>query len=237
MRRRTTTRRARTIGIIILLLTIVSNLQAQVEEPRRLLEIGFAGGMNMSSMDLQPSMRQKMLNGANGGITLRYTSEKYFSMICAAQLEVNFSQRGLTENFDDGTDNLYSRTINYIEVPFFAHLSWGKEQNGLQFFINLGPQFGFYISDSEKYEGNWKPEERPESLRPIYGKDIYNKFDYGIAGGAGLELKTKAGNFFIEGRYYYGLADIFNNSKTDDFGRSANQTISVRLGYSIAILK
>ena len=91
MRRRTTTRRARTIGIIILLLTIVSNLQAQVEEPRRLLEIGVAGGMNMSSMDLQPSMRQKMLNGANGGITLRYTSEKYFSMICAAQLEVNFS--------------------------------------------------------------------------------------------------------------------------------------------------
>lgn len=223
--------------ILTLLLSVAFNLQAQVEEPRRLLEIGVAGGMNMSNMDLQPSMRQKMLNGANGGISLRYTSEKYFSMICAAQLEVNFSQRGLTENFDDGTSNLYSRTINYIEVPFFAHLSWGKEKNGLQFFINLGPQFGFLINDSEKYRGNWLPEERPESIRPMYGKEIYNTFDYGIAGGAGLELKTNAGNFFIEGRYYYGLADIFNNSKTDDFGRSANQTISVRLGYSIAILK
>ena len=71
----------RIIGILTLLLGVALNLQAQVEEPRRLLEIGVAGGMNMSSMDLQPSMRQKMLNGANGGISLRYTSEKYFSMI------------------------------------------------------------------------------------------------------------------------------------------------------------
>lgn len=229
-------RRSRIIGIISLLFIAIT-ATAQIEEPRRVLEVGIAGGMNLNKVDLRPSMRQKMHNGMNGGISLRYTSEKYFSMICAAQLEVNFSQRGWEEDFDDGTANRYSRTLNYIEVPFFAHLSWGKEKKGLQFFINLGPQFGFYINDSEIYEGAWVPEERPVSLRPVYGKDVYNKFDYGIAGGGGLELKTKAGNFFIEGRYYFGLADVFSNSKTDDFGRSAYQTISVRLGYSIAILK
>ena len=218
-------------------MALAFDLHAQVEEPRRILEIGVAGGMNLNSMELQPTMRQKKQNGFNGGISLRYTSEKYFSMICAAQLEINFAQRGFKEDFDDGTGNFYSRTINYIEVPFFAHLAWGKEQRGFQFFINLGPQFGFFINDSEKYEGEWYPAQRPSSLRPIYGKEIENSFDYGIAGGAGIELKTKAGNFFIEGRYYYGLADIFHNSKTDDFGRSANQTISIRLGYSIAILK
>ena len=65
---------------------------------------------------------------------------------------------------------------------------------------------------------------------------IAKKFDYGIAGGLGVELKTKAGNFFVEGRYYYGLSDIYGNSKTDDFGRSANQTIYIRAGYSIRIL-
>ena len=178
-----------------------------------------------------------MFNGINGGITARYTSEKYFSMICAAQIEINFSQKGWEEDFDDGTDNRYCRRLNYIEIPLLAHLSWGKEQNGLQFFINLGPQFGFFIGDSETYEGIWKPEERPTSLRPVYGKEVYNKFDYGIAGGAGIELKTKAGNFFVEGRYYYGLADIFNNSKLDDFGRSANQTITARIGYSVIIFK
>lgn len=222
------------ITITALLLSFVAN--AQIEQPRRILEVGFAGGMSMNKMDFQPTIRQTYLNGINGGISLRYTSEKYFSMICAAQMEVNFSQRGWKEDFDDETGNSYSRTLNYIEVPLLAHLSWGKEERGLQFFVNLGPQFGFFIGDSEDYIGSWTPEERPQSIRPVYGKEVEKKFDYGIAGGLGVELKTKAGNFFVEGRYYYGLSDIYGNSKTDDFGRSANQTIYIRAGYSIRIL-
>lgn len=221
---------------IIVALFLSFGANAQIEQPRRILEVGFAGGMNMNKMDFQPTIRQTYLNGMNGGISLRYTSEKYFSMICAAQMEVNFSQRGWKEDFDDETGNSYSRTLNYIEVPLLAHLSWGKEERGLQFFVNLGPQFGFFIGDSEEYIGNWTPEERPQSIRPVYGKEVEKKFDYGIAGGLGVELKTKAGNFFVEGRYYYGLSDIYGNSKTDDFGRSANQTIYIRAGYSIRIL-
>lgn len=221
------------LTIMLLMLGIRSH--AQVESPRSMLELGVSGGMNLSRMEFQPSIRQKLLQGINGGISARYTSEKYFSMICAAQVEVNFSQRGMLEDFDDGTSNYYSRTINYIEVPFFAHVSWGKEERGFQFFLNLGPQFGFFLSESEKYNGNWETAGRPSSIRPLYGKSIENKFEYGIAGGLGLEYKSKIGNFFIEGRYFYGLSDIFGNSKTDDFGRSANTTITARIGYSIRI--
>ena len=219
----------------IIAITLALGIQAQVEEPRSILEIGVAGGLNMSKMEFQPTIRQFYLQGAGGGVSIRYTSEKYFNMICAAQLEVNFAQRGLKEDFDDKTNNSYSRCLNYIEVPFLAHLSFGKEPYGLQFFINLGPQIGFLLSDSEKYEGSWSIGSRPIATQAVYGKQVDNIFDYGILGGAGLELKTKAGNFFIEGRYYYGLGDIFNNSKTDDFGRSANTTIYARIGYSARI--
>ena len=220
-----------TLTIIILAI----GASAQVEERRNMLEIGVAGGANFSNMDFQPTVRQAYRFGLNGGRNARYTCEKYFNMICAAQLEVNFAQRGLKEDFDDKTNNSYSRCLNYVEIPFLAHLSFGKEPHGLQFFINLGPQIGFLLDDSETYEGEWSIESRPSGVRPVYGKQVDNKFDYGILGGAGLELKTKAGNFFIEGRYYYGLGDIFNNSKTDDFGRSANTTISARIGYSVRI--
>lgn len=223
------------ITFIILTLLYVVCVNAQVEEPRNRFELGVAGGMNINSMEFQPSIRQKFLNGWGGGLNLRYTSEKYFSMICATQLEINFSQRGWEEDFDDGTNNSYSRVLNYVEIPIFAHLSWGKEERGFQFFLNLGPQFGFLLNDKEYYTGNWAIEERPISLIPIYGKKIEHKFDYGIAGGLGVEWKTKAGNFFVEGRYYYALGDIFGNSKTDDFGRSASTTIYARLGYSIRI--
>ena len=216
-------------------MTLCTGANAQVESPRSILEIGVAGGMNLSRMEFQPSIRQKLQQGANGGIYARYTSEKYFSMICAAQVEVNFSQRGMLEDFDDGTSNYYSRQINYIEIPLFAHLSWGKEKKGFQFFLNLGPQFGFFISENERYYGDWKIENRPITIRPLYGKNLENEFEYGIAGGLGVEYKSKIGNFFIEGRYFYALSDIFGNSKTDDFGRSANTTITARIGYSFTI--
>ena len=225
------------ITTIIAACLISINAWAQIEEPRNILEIGFAGGLNMSQMDIQPTIRQKYLNGANGGVTLRYTSEKYFNMICAAQLEVNFAQRGWEEDFDDKSGNSYKRTLNYVEIPFFAHLAFGKEPRGLQFFINLGPQIGFFLNENEEYIGSWSIDSRPVSSRPIYGKEIENKFEYGIAGGLGLELKTKIGNFILEGRYYYGLSDIYGNSKTDDYGRSANNTISARLGYSVPLFK
>ena len=221
--------------ILTLLMICVTGTQAQVESPRSALEVGIAGGLNLNRMEFQPSIRQKLLQGINGGISARYTSEKYFSMICATQVEVNFSQRGILEDFDDGTLNYYSRTTNYIEVPLFAHLSWGKEKRGFQFFLNLGPQFGFFINESENYNGDWEVANRPSSIRPLYGKSVENTFDYGIAGGLGLEYKSPIGNFFVEGRYYYGLSDIFGNSKTDDFGRSANTTITARIGYSFTI--
>ena len=112
-----------TLIILVLLSFICAN--AQVEEPRSRLELGVAGGMNFSRMEFQPSIRQKLLGGYNGGLSLRYTSEKYFSMICATQIEVNFSQRGWKEDFDDGTNNFYSRVMDYVEIPLFAHLSWG----------------------------------------------------------------------------------------------------------------
>ena len=209
--------------------------RAQVESPRSSLEIGVSGGVNLNRMELQPSIRQGLHQGLNCGFHARYTSEKYFSMICATQLEVNFSQRGMIEDFDDGTSIYYSRRINYIEIPFFAHLSWGKEKRGFQFFLNLGPQFGFFLDENEIYHGDWKPENRPSTIRPLYGKKLENKFEYGIAGGLGLEYKSSIGNFFIEGRYFYGLSDIFHNSKADEFGRSANTTITARIGYSFTI--
>ena len=214
---------------------------AQVGELRSNLAVGFNGGYNLSKVDFSPTIKQNLHPGLTGGLTLRYTTEKYFSLICAAQLEVNFAQRGWDEMIDDGSNNTYSRTTNYVEIPFLAHIGWGKEERGLQFFINAGPQLGFFLSDSEHYgfteEYPWDISKRPNNIIEQYGREIENTLEYGIAGGAGLELKTGIGNFIIEGRYFFGLSDMFGNSKADPFGRSANTTITAKISYLIDITK
>lgn len=216
---------------------------AQVGELRSNLAVGFSGGYNLSSVDFSPTIKQGLQPGYTGGLTLRYTTEKYFALICAAQLELNFAQRGWNEMIDDGSHNTYSRTTNYIEIPFFAHLGWGKEERGLQFFVNAGPQLGLYIENnheehygfSEEYP--WDESNRPNNITMQYGKAIENTLEYGIAGGLGMELKTSIGNFIIEGRYFFGLSDMFGNSKADPFGRSANTTITGKISYLIDITK
>lgn len=220
---------------------ITSSLAAQVGELRNNLAVGFNGGYNLSSVDFSPTIKQGLHPGYTGGLTLRYTSEKYFSLICAAQLELNFAQRGWNETIDDGTNNTYSRTTNYIEIPFFAHLGWGEEERGLQFFVNAGPQIGLFLNDSEHYgftqEDPWDTNWRPNGIIEQYGKAVENRLEYGIAGGLGMELKTGVGNFIIEGRYFFGLSDMYGNSKADPFGRSANTTITTKVTYLIDITK
>ena len=92
----------------------------------------------MSSVSFNPKIKLNTLNTMSMGVTMRYMSEKYFKMMCGVQMEINYSQRGWDEKIEDDSGNSYSRTMNYLEIPFMAHLAFGKDR-GLQFFIHAGP--------------------------------------------------------------------------------------------------
>ena len=222
------------IATTALLLAFGLPASAQIGELRQNFAIGINGGANYSNVSFQPTIKQNGLMGITGGLTARYISEKYFAMICGVQVELNYAQRGWDEKFDQpGYDRAYSREMNYMEIPFLAHLAFGKDR-GAQFFLNLGPQIGFMLNEKEKRSGPWGETQLNQEQ---YGKSIQNKIDYGIVGGAGLEIRTKAGNFLLEGRYYFGLADFYNSTKKDYFSRSAHTTISAKISYLFDIKK
>ena len=214
-------------------------IMAQLGEERSNLAVGVNLGMNMTKVDFSPRIKQKSHNGMALGVTARYMCEKYFNMMCGIQAEINYTQRGWKEDIDDGSDNTYSRTMNYIEVPLLAHLAFGKDalDKGTKFFINMGPQVAFFLNEKEKMSEDWNPAYRPNGVNQQYGKWVENKFDYGLLGGLGMEFGTKAGHFLLEGRYYYGLADFWGSSKKDEFGRSGHSYMGVKLTYLFDITK
>ena len=58
---------------------------------------------------------------------------------------------------------------------------------------------------------------------------VEHKFDYGIAAGLGVEYTIpRVGHFLLEGRYYYGLGNIYGDTKRDYFASSNYQTICTR---------
>lgn len=232
--------------ILFFFLALPWSLFAQIGEHRNTLSVGPTAGWNITNIKFTPKVEQKGLGGFSGGVALRYTVEKYFSTICSIQLELNYAQMGWKEDIKDinnspvinattGAAENYSRTINYIQVPFLAHLAWGKEKKGLNFFVNAGPQLGAYISESTKSNFDFDKRNTADRVSSVVAQDtmkVENKFDYGIAAGLGVEYTIpKVGHFLLEGRYYYGLGNIYGDSKRDYFASSNYQTICIRLTY------
>lgn len=231
---------------VILLATLSApHANAQIGEPRNNIAIGVTGGVAMNTIGFDPTVKQNLHIGPTIGVVARFTSEKYFKTYCALQLELNYTTLGWNENILDVNSkplpDTYRRDQHYLQLPVLARLGWGKESRGLMGYFIAGPQIGYCIGEkttqSDFTLNNEGVPNRPNGLIDQYGKAIERKFDYGITGGLGLELSTKIGHFLVEGRYYYGLSDIFNNSKKDTFGRSNNGTIIAKVTYLIDIKK
>lgn len=238
--------------ILAFLLLLPMGALAQVGEHRNTLAVGVNGGYNLSTVRFTPKVVQQNHGGITAGLSMRYTVEKYFSTIASIAAEVNYGQMGWTEDIRTladqpvvnpvtGLPEEYSRTISYIQVPLMAHLAWGRETKGLNFFVKAGPQFGYYLSESTETNFDWASRNTADRANSVAAQDtmaVENKFDYGIAVGAGVEYShPRVGHFLLEARYYYGLGNIYGDSKRDYFGSSNFGTISVKLSYLFDIVR
>ncbi|MGM9715277.1 MAG: porin family protein [Prevotella sp.] len=240
------------LTLIVLFLTLPIAASAQIGEHRNDLTIGVTGGYVMSNVRFTPKVPQGYHGGMTGGLAFRYVCEKYFKTIASVYAELNYSQLGWKEdildrdnqpviNGETGLAEAYSRTINYIQVPVMAHLAWGREYKGLSFFLNLGPQFGIYMSESTKSNFDFDKRNTTDRASLVVAQDtmaVENKFDYGIAVGLGAEYSIpKAGHILLEGRYYYGLGNLYGDTKRDFFGSSNFGNIVIKLTYLFDITK
>ena len=225
---------------LIYAISVGTILHAQVGEARKDLAIGVSGGYVLNKVSFNPTIKQDFHTGTTFGISLRYTCEKYFAALCALQAEVNYTEMGWKEKIETSTDT-YQRQMGYIQVPLLANIGFGRERGGAKGFIVLGPQIACCINEDEKRGGEWTEEtlsKRPNQIVEQYDLQVQKKFEYGLTGGAGLDLSTRSGHhFLLEGRYYYALSDIFKNSKKDPFGRSANGAILIKASYLFDIIK
>lgn len=225
-------------SIIVSAAVLIPSLASAQREYSPNFAIGGRAGITMSRMSFSPEVHQKFANGMTMGIAARYTEEKYFGLIA----EINLTQRGWTEDFakDEAPDFAYTRTLTYVSVPLLTHIYFGSDK--VRGFFNLGPEVSFMISNSIDANFDYTDYKNIEGFPQGYrtneqlDKAIERKFDYGIAGGAGVEfIVRKRHSFMLEGRYYFGLGNIFKDSKRDFFAASRNQSIEVTLKYMFRI--
>ena len=232
--------------LLTLLLGMGLSASAQVGELRNDFAIGVNGGVVMDKISFDPTIKQKMHSGPTMGLTVRFVSEKYFKTLCALQMEVNYARLGWTEDIRSSADqplpDTYSRHMDYLRIPLLARLSWGYERRGFSAAFIAGPEFGYLLSEKSERSAEWTLDaegqpDRPNGMSAQYDMPVEHRFDYAITGGLSLEIATGIGRFSLDGRYTYGLADLFSNGKKDVFSRSNHSTITVKLSYLFDVRK
>jgi len=193
--------------------------------------VGGKAGASLSRVNFNPTVEQLMLPGMTAGVMFRYIEENHFGLVA----ELNLTQRGWKENFEE-SDYSYNHRFTYLELPIMTHIFFGN--NRVKGFFNLGPELNLMIGDGINSNFSYKDAADMEyfiqDTRHIeqMTMDIDNRLDYGICAGAGMELNLNAKHsLLLEGRFYYGLTDVFPNHKTDIFSGSNSMTVTVTLGY------
>jgi Outer membrane protein beta-barrel domain len=149
--------------------------------------------------------------GAIGGLFLTYSIQNTFGITG----KVLYAQKGASFPSSDT-----KQTLNYIEVPVIGRFYLIKEGN---FRPNLfvGPSFGFLTGVTNKVgSGDRVTMEN-------YGS-VFNTFDMGITGGAGLNFLISNETYFIvDARYTHGFSDI-----TKAAGVVNNNSLAITAGIS-----
>lgn len=199
------------------------------------ISVGGKAGVTMSRLQFTPNVPQTFLPGIMMGVTARYIEEKHFGIIA----EVNMEQRGWKETFE-GYDYQFQRRLTYIQVPVMSHIYFGS--NTFHGFFNAGPEMGFMIGESTSanfdYHNIAEIPDFPTTNRYTaqFTLPVKSKFDYGISLGAGMEfIARNKSSFNLEGRFYYGLRDVFGNHKKDVFSGSSSISLMLTLGYHYRI--
>ncbi len=215
---------------IIIVLTSFVTIQAQTHYSPK-VTIGGKAGATMSSISFNPEVQQSMLTGMVAGVTFRYVEEKHVGLMA----EINIEQRGWKEDFEEHPFS-YERKLTYIQIPLLTHIFFGGKN--FKGFINMGPEVSYMIGESTSANFDYNnitsisgfPIENRMNEQ-LYTK-VKNKFDYGISVGAGVEfIMKRRHSFMLEGRYYFGLGNIYPDNKRDTFSASRGSTISITLSY------
>lgn len=198
---------------IVLSTTVFS--QSHLKKPE--IYVGATFGATESMVIFKPIVTQGFLQGYNGGLVFRYVADKNVGF----QAELNLSQRGWAEK-----TGLYTRQLNYIELPFLTHFYFGTTN---RFFFNVGPKISYLVSEKDLVNNT------STSTAVQHITKIQNPFDYGVSAGFGYLINIKGNIIQLDTRANYSLSDVFSNDTRDYFDTSNNLYLSVNLAWLLKI--
>jgi hypothetical protein len=202
------------------------------------------GGVNFANVSVADDGDvddAKMLTSFQVGFTgnLKILPFLYF------QPGILFTGKGSKTQSGEPTDaNYFKATTNpiYLEVPFNLVFKFGAN-GGPNFFAGAGPYIAIGIAGKNKTEGkffgtafnsesdiDWSNDD-PTTLNyeEGVGFGIMKRFDYGLNGTAGIDLKKAV----LSVNYGLGLAKLQSGSESSDDNNNKHRVLSFTIGFKL----
>lgn len=220
------------IGIILLLVLLAHMAMGQPY-------LGLTGGWSASKAKLiNPYMRTHSVydGGADLGVTFKYykpnpRADFYVEKLAGVQLELVLTHHGYRTHPQDSLEQPYRRLNTYLMLPTMAQFRF--RLGGMAFVhVNVGPYMAYMLNaqtGEQRADGQF--DMQPYQLKPL--RD--NRVDYGIIAGLGLSLELRWGVLQVEGRYGYGLGDMYNVNYLGNHSQSPASFQSVALCYMLRL--
>ena len=206
-----------------------SDLNAQTRIPRE-VHLGIVGGANISQYTFHPRVTQRYIGSYTMGVAARYIEETYFGL----QAELLLTERGYADLYEPNPDEwVFERKLLYVEMPVMAHVYFPMGKSN-EIALDLGPKIAWFLTDRTNSNLPDNYGQSGTSIGNVYlhhEKPIEKKFDYGLQFGLGYEFKiNKMLSAQLTGRYYFGLGNLWPDSKADDFEQASNSSFQISLG-------
>ena len=208
----------------LLLLGMAFSLKAQTRIPRE-VHLGVVGGANLSEYTFHPRVSQRFTGSYTMGVAARYIEETTFGL----QAELLLTERGIADLYEPNPEDWkFERKLLYVELPVLAHIYF-KMGGRNEVSGDLGPKLAYYLSD--RTNSNLPDDYGDYGYVYLHHElPVAKKFDYGIQGGLGYEFKVNEQySAQIAGRYYFGLGNLWPDSKADHFEQASNQSVQIIL--------
>lgn len=172
------------------------------------IDFGIKGGLNFSTFN-GSDVEYEMYSDYNAGIAIEISLP---TLPVGIESGVYYSHKGAQA--DDGSVRL---SVEYIEIPLLAKYNLGLSDK-ISPHLVLGPYAGYVINSSAR----GVTFSNVDSL-----EDFTNEFDFGLMGGAGIDLNVAVTTINIQARYSYGFTSVFNDGFDAD---AKNGVISLVAG-------
>ena len=227
----------KSILFLIVSLFILSGTNAQKSS------IILRGGLNLANVSISESGRvddAKTLTSFQAGFIGDFSLGQFVSL----QPGLLVSGKGSkTQSGETSDANYFKATTNpiYLEVPLNLVFKFGAN-GGPNFFAGAGPYVAIGIAGKNKIEGKflgtsfsseddivWSDDD-PTTLNYEEGAGfgIMKRFDYGLNGTAGIDLKKAV----ISVNYGLGLAKLQSGSDNED-DNNKHRVLSFTIGFKL----